>query len=85
MPIVSIFYGIIISMYAADHLPPHFHAKYAEFEAQFDFNGKIIAGKFPAKKKKLIEAWTIIHAEELIANWELLNVGVNPLPIDPLK
>lgn len=32
MPTVSVFYGIMISMFYNDHVPPHFHAKYAEFE-----------------------------------------------------
>jgi hypothetical protein len=33
MPEISRFYGIIISMYYADHNPPHFHAMYGEFKA----------------------------------------------------
>ncbi|HBF76754.1 MAG TPA: DUF4160 domain-containing protein, partial [Clostridiaceae bacterium] len=28
MPEISSFYGIKITMYYNDHLPPHFHAKY---------------------------------------------------------
>ena len=27
------FYGIVIQMYFNDHAPPHFHARYGEFEA----------------------------------------------------
>jgi hypothetical protein len=34
MPIISAFYGIVIQMFWVDHAPPHFHALYAEFEAQ---------------------------------------------------
>jgi len=36
MPILSMFYGIVIRMYATDneqHKLPHIHARYAEFEA----------------------------------------------------
>ncbi len=36
MPIISMFYGIIIRLYLIDnkhHNLPHIHAKYAEFEA----------------------------------------------------
>jgi hypothetical protein len=33
MPTISKFYGILIQMYFGDHVPPHFHALYAEFEA----------------------------------------------------
>jgi hypothetical protein len=34
MPTISRFYGIEIGMFYNDHAPPHFHAKYAEFEAE---------------------------------------------------
>jgi hypothetical protein len=30
MPELSRFYGIVIYMFAKNHLPPHFHAKYGE-------------------------------------------------------
>ncbi len=36
MPIISMFYGIIIRLYLLDnkhHNTPHIHARYAEFEA----------------------------------------------------
>lgn len=32
MPEISRFYGIIIYMYLQDHNPPHFHARYEEYE-----------------------------------------------------
>jgi hypothetical protein len=35
MPTISSFYGILIKMYFGDHVPPHFHAEYGEFAAQF--------------------------------------------------
>jgi hypothetical protein len=33
MPEISRFFGIVIAMNFDDHLPPHFHAVYAEHEA----------------------------------------------------
>jgi hypothetical protein len=33
MPTISTFYGILIRMFFNDHPPPHFHARYGEFEA----------------------------------------------------
>ncbi len=33
MPTIGIFYGILIRMFFNDHPPPHFHARYGEFEA----------------------------------------------------
>ena len=28
MPVISMFFGIIITMNADDHVPPHIHARY---------------------------------------------------------
>lgn len=33
MPELSRFFGIVITMYARDHPPPHFHARYNDREA----------------------------------------------------
>ena len=85
MPAISMFYGIIIYMYYEDHTPPHFHAVFSGQEASFDFSGKIIEGKFPRNKRKLVEAWIILHKEELEANWTLAKNMAQVMPIDPLK
>ena len=47
MPTISTFYGIIITMYYNDHMPPHFHALFGAQEALLNLDGKIIEGKFP--------------------------------------
>ena len=70
MPLISSFYGIIIKMYINDdekHHTPHFHSKYGEYEASFDFDGQIIAGRFPPKQTKYVVAWADIHRDELQA------------------
>ena len=36
MPTINTFYGILIRMFFNDHSPPHFHARYGEFEATID-------------------------------------------------
>ncbi len=36
MPQISCFFGIIIRMFYNDHLPPHFHAEYGEYEATYE-------------------------------------------------
>ena len=84
MPTISMFYGIIIRMYYDDHNPPHFHAFYGDYKAIFSFDGEIIEGTMPSSKKKLIITWTLIHKEELIANWQLAKnseilYNINPL------
>ncbi|MGE5195460.1 MAG: DUF4160 domain-containing protein, partial [Deltaproteobacteria bacterium] len=36
MPRISQFYGIAVYLYYRDHAPPHFHAIYAEHEAEIE-------------------------------------------------
>lgn len=44
-----------------------------------------IAGEMPRRQARLVEAWAELHLEELAADWERLQEGRGPLPIDPLK
>ncbi len=88
MPIISMFYGIIIRMYLLDnkhHNLPHIHAKYTEFEASISIeNGEILAGKLPRKQLRLVQAWIELYRDELMANWEISISGDNPYKINPL-
>jgi hypothetical protein len=36
VPTISYFFGITIQMFWRDHVPPHFHALYAEHETVID-------------------------------------------------
>jgi len=89
MPILSMFYGIIIRMYFADnkqHHVPHIHAEYAEERAVFSIvDGTILAGKFTNSKTRLVQAWIEIHREELTADWQLAVNGEEVFKIEPLK
>lgn len=88
MPIISMFYGIIIRLYLMDnkqHSLPHVHAKYAEFEAAIDIaDGEILSGELPRKQLRLVQAWIELHRDELMADWELAVSGENPYKIAPL-
>ncbi len=89
MPILSMFYGIIIRMYYADnqqHHVPHIHAEYGNNKAVFSIeDGKLLAGKFPKGQTRLVLAWIEIRHEELYANWKLAVKGEEVFKIDPLK
>lgn len=85
MPTISLFFGIMISMYAKDHPEPHFHARYQKYKAVYDLDGNRINGDMPRRQDRLIAAWAEIHQEDLRANWELAESGVNPVSIDPLR
>ena len=60
MPTISMFYGIIISLYFFDderHKLPHIHAKYQGDEASFSIiDGEILGGSIPVAKARLVQA-----------------------------
>lgn len=85
MPVVSMFYGIIIKMEYNDHLPPHIHAKYSGKEAMFLLNGELHKGEFPAKQSALVKSWCLLHQEELEANYELTKEKKEVYKIEPLR
>lgn len=89
MPTISIFYGILVSMYFMDtseHNAPHIHVFYQDHEAVFGIpSADLLAGNFPKNKRRLVEAWVEIHADELMANWKLAVQGRDLFRIDPLK
>jgi Domain of unknown function (DUF4160) len=85
MPTISIFYGIAIRMFLADHSPPHFHAIYGEFEATFSIEtGKLLKGKFPKTATNLVQEWTAINRNALIEDWQLAQQNKLPNPIGGL-
>ena len=58
MPIISIFFGIVIRMYHGDHPPPHFHAAYQGFEAFVGIaDGEILHGSLPRKAARIVKQW----------------------------
>ena len=72
MPEIALFFGIRVSMYYNDHMPPHFHAAYNGQQALIDIvNGRVVKGALPSRQLKLVLAWAVIHQDELMQNWEL--------------
>jgi len=89
MPILSMFYGIVIRMYFLDdkqHHAPHIHAEYGDKRAVFSISeGRVLAGEMPSGKTRLVQAWIEIHRDELLANWRLAVNGEEVFKIEPLK
>jgi hypothetical protein len=70
----------------APHHQPHFHAYYQENVGIFGIAPiELIAGTLPARQRRLVEAWAELHQDELRRDWELLQQGRRPSPIEPLK
>ena len=89
MAAISMFYGLIIYLYQFDnirHHIPHIHVKYQGEWAVFSIlEGEILEGELKTEKVKLVQAWMLIHQEELIANWDLAIAGEPVFKIEPLK
>ena len=89
MPVISMFYGIIIHLYFMDnkkHKRAHIHVSYQENEAIVALpDGEVLEGYLPSNKMKLVQAWVEIHRDELMADWELALNGQQPYKIEPLR
>ncbi|GAB2529263.1 DUF4160 domain-containing protein [Spirosoma aerophilum] len=68
MPVISMFYGIIIRMFYFDnkeHHLPHIHIEYSGQKAVVPIpDGVMLTRAFPTGKLKLVQAWVEIHADE---------------------
>jgi len=88
MPVISMFYGIIVRMYmekSGRHNMPHIHAEYSGEEVVVALDGKVLEGAIPTAKMKLLDAWMEIHKDDLAANWQLLSHGQQYFRIEPLR
>lgn len=64
MPRVSAFYGIVIALYYNDHLPPHFHALYGQYEALVRIDTlETLAGSLP-KRARAITRCRVVPAAQ---------------------
>ncbi|MFH0924104.1 MAG: DUF4160 domain-containing protein [bacterium] len=85
MPIISRFFGIVITMYWDDHSPPHFHAKYGEYEITVDIIDGVVEGKFPKRALKQVLEWYELHKDELSEDWEHCRQQEELKAIKPLE
>lgn len=84
LPVISQFYGIIIQMFfneISKHHKEHIHVRYNEYEIVYDFKGNILGGNLP----KLVEAWILIHQDELQNLWKFMQEEGEIFKIEPLK
>jgi Domain of unknown function (DUF4160) len=85
MPEICRFYGIVIRMFFADHVPPHFHAEYGEHQARIAIdNLAVLSGGLPPRAMGLVAEWATLHQQELRAGWERAVKLESPGHIDPL-
>lgn len=86
MPEISRFFGIIIALYWDEHNPPHFHARYGDFEASIRIdNLAILEGRLPPRAFALVSEWALKHQVELEQNWQLARQKKSMQKIEPLE
>lgn len=72
MPVISVFFGIVVRMWHDDHPPPHIHVQYQGFEALVNIRtGEVMAGGLPYRVAAIVRRWSRRHRAALLANWEL--------------
>lgn len=89
MPVISMFYGVVILMYYSDdkrHKRPHIHVRYQGQEAVVAIpDGQILEGEIKTSRMKLVQAWLEIHKEDLMTDWDLAVNGQPVFNIEPLR
>jgi hypothetical protein len=86
MPIISLFFGIVVRMFYQDHDPPHFHAEFRGCQAKISFDGTCIAGNLEsATALRLVREWATAHQSELDENWRRARAGQAVSRIAPLE
>lgn len=88
MPELCRFLGIIIKMFFNDiqhHNKPHFHVEYGEYKAVIGIDGELLSGSLPIKQLKLVQAWAILHEDELYTAWNKAVKKEHFDKINPLK
>jgi hypothetical protein len=86
VPVVSVFFGIVIRMFYREHGVAHFHAEYQGQQATFTLDGEILAGTLLSRTaRRLIKEWAVARRAELQANWDRLEQGEVLERIAPLE
>ena len=84
MPVVSRFYGIVISMYfqQSEHNPPHIHAIYGEEVGVIAIeSSELLNGSLPPKALSMTQEWIQINKTTLLKMWNTQKFT----PIPPLQ
>jgi hypothetical protein len=76
----------MFSEVGTSHHRAHFHAYYQEHVAVLGIDPvEVISGSLPRRQQRLVEAWAELHQSELTGDWDRLQAGQPPLPIEPLR
>ncbi len=72
-------------MFYRDHVPPHFHATYGEYEVTIDVETGVVHGRFPKRALRLVLEWLDLHKDDLMENWQRARERRPLQDIEPLE
>lgn len=75
----------MIGIFPRDHVPPHFHAVYGEYQITVDVESGVVHGDFPKRALRLVLEWLDLHKHELLEDWNLVRAGQPAKKIAPLE
>jgi len=67
-----------------EHEPPHFHARYQDYEISVEIRSGLIEGRMPKRALQLLIEWAEQHQDELNVNWQRVQQKQPLSPIPPL-
>ena len=80
MPCIETIKGIRICVYSNDHIPPHIHAIYGEYEALIDIKElKIIIGSLPVNKRKTAVEYVKENQADILETFYELNPSIQKI------
>jgi hypothetical protein len=79
MPVVAIVEGVRIRFYPDEHPPPHFHAVFAEYQAQIGIRPlRVLKGSLPPAKLTTVLSWSESRTEVLLNTWYMVVARKKP-------
>ena len=86
MPVIAIFFGIVIRMHYKEHEPRPFHAEHQSQQGKFDFDGNQTVGNITSRNAlRLIRQWAQLNRAALDLNWANISAGKPLNRIPPLE
>jgi hypothetical protein len=74
MPTIKIVVSVKIDIYSREHLPPHFHAIFAEYEELIEIESlNTYIGKIPIAQRKKVTDWAKNQKDYLMGIFKQLN------------
>ena len=71
MPVIALVQGVRILVYYDDHPPPHVHAEFAEFLAQYEIgSGRLLNGRLPPARHAAVVRWLASRDAQVRSAWD---------------